>query len=151
MARIKYTTELEPEISSKAMGSELHISPKKSRELCKALKGMRSTSARKYLEDVIEMKRAVPFRKHNDSLGHKKGPMAAGRYPVKVANEVLKLLINAENNAEYKGLEPARMHIAHISAKRGRVIHGMRPRARGRGSPKNTETVSIEMILSEVR
>jgi large subunit ribosomal protein L22 len=133
------------------MGSELHISPKKSRELCKALKGMRSTSARKYLEDVIEMKRAVPFRKHNDSLGHKKGPMAAGRYPVKVANEVLKLLINAENNAEYKGLEPARMHIAHISAKRGRVIHGMRPRARGRGSPKNTETVSIEMILSEVR
>ncbi len=151
MARIKYTTELEPETSSKAMGSELHVSPKKSRELCKALKGMRSKVARRYLEDVIEMKRAVPFRKHNDSLGHKKGPMAAGRYPVKVAQEMLKLLTNAESNAEYKGLEPARMHIAHISAKRGRVIHGMRPRARGRASPKNTETVNIEMILSEVR
>jgi len=26
----------------------------------------------------------------------------------------------------------------------------MRPRARGRGSPKNTETVFVEMILSEV-
>ncbi|MDK2892408.1 50S ribosomal protein L22 [Methanohalophilus sp.] len=151
MARIKYTIDLEPETSSKAMGSELHISPKKSRELCKALKGMRATAARKYLEDVIQMKRAVPFRKHNDSLGHKKGPMAAGRYPVKVAKEILKLLTNAESNAEYKGLDPAHMHIAHISAKRGRVIHGMRPRARGRASPKNTETVNIEIILSEVR
>lgn len=143
--------ELEPETSARSMGSELHISPKKSRELCRSLRGMRPEAARKYLEDVIEMKRAVPFRKHNDSLGHKKGPMAAGRYPVKVAKEMLKLLENAENNAEYKGLEPSRMYIAHIAAKRGRVIRGMRPRARGRGSPKNTETVNIEMILSEVR
>ncbi len=151
MARIKYTEEADPETSSKTMGSELHISPKKSRELCRAIKGMRSTAARNYLRDVISFKRAVPFRKHNDSLGHKKGPMAAGRYPVKAAEEFLKLLENAENNAEYKGLDPGHMYIAHIAAKRGRVIHGMRPRARGRATPKNTETVNVEMILSEVR
>jgi len=151
MARIDYSTELEPATSAKAMGSELHISPKKSRELCRELKGMRTTSAKNYLGEVIDFKRAVPFRRHNDSLGHKKGPMAAGRYPVKVAAEVLKLLENAESNAEYKGLDPSQMYINHVSTKKGRVIHGMRPRARGRATPKNTETVNIEIILSEVR
>ena len=151
MARINYSLDLDTEVSSKAMGSELHISPKKSRELCKAIKGMRTTIARKYLEDVVSMKQAVPFNRHNDSLGHKKGPMAAGRYPVNVAKEFLKILKNAESNAEYKGLSPSHMVIAHTAAKRGRVIHGMRPRARGRASPKNTETVNIEMIISEVR
>jgi large subunit ribosomal protein L22 len=150
MARIKYTTELDAETSAKAMGSELHISPKKSRELCKAIKGMRTKAARQYLEDVVILKQAVPFRRHNDSLGHRKGPMAAGRYPVKVATEMLKLLKNAESNAEYKGLNPEHMFIAHTAMNRGRVIHGMRPRARGRASPENTETVNLEMIISEV-
>jgi len=143
--------EPDPEISAKAMGSQLHISPKKSRELGRAIKGMRTEAARTYLKDVTILKQAVPFKRHCDSLGHKKGPMAAGRYPVKVAHEFLKVLKNAESNAEYKGLDPAHMHITHICTKRGRVIHGMRPRARGRASPKNTETVYIEMILSEVR
>ncbi|MEZ5336454.1 MAG: 50S ribosomal protein L22 [Methanolobus sp.] len=151
MARIGYSIEMDPKESAKAMGAELHISPKKSRELCKAIKGMRSNVAQKYLEDVVSMKQAVPFKRHCDGSGHRKGPMANGRYPVKVAQAFLKILENARSNAEYKGLEPERMYIAHAAAKRGRVIHGMRPRARGRGSPSNTETVNVEIILNEVR
>jgi large subunit ribosomal protein L22 len=77
--------------------------------------------------------------------------MAAGRYPVNASKEILKVLKNAESNAEYKGLEPANMYIMHAVIQRGRVIHGFMPRARGRASPKDTETVNIEMILSEVR
>ncbi len=150
MARIGYSMELDPKVSSKAMGAELHISPKKSRELGKAIKGMRTTVAKRYLEEVVIMKQAVPFKRHGDGSGHRKGPMANGRYPVKVAEAFLKILENANSNAEYKGLDPEHMYIAHISAKRGRVIHGMRPRARGRGSPKNTETVNVEIILNEV-
>ncbi len=151
MARISYTTKLDAESSSRAMGSELHISPKKSRELCKQIKGMHVPVAREYLEKVVLLEQAVPFGRHCDSMGHRKGPMAAGCYPVKVAAEFLKILKNAESNAEYKGLDADHMYIAHTAAKRGRVIHGMRPRARGRASPKNTETVNVEMILSEVR
>ncbi len=150
MARINYSTEFDPETSAKAMGSELHISTKKSRELGRAIKGMHTGVARSYLENVIKLKQAVPFKRHNDGLGHKKGAMAAGRYPVGAANEFLKILKNVESNAEYKGLEPENMYIAHFSAKRGRVIHGMRQRARGRASPKNTETVFVEMIICEV-
>ncbi len=151
MARINYSVESDKDSTARAMGSELHISPKKSRELGRAIKGMRTKAARKYLEEVTVLKQAVPFRRHCDSLGHKKGSMAAGRYPVKVAQDFLKILKNAESNAEYKGLDAENMYISHISAKRGRVIHGMRPRARGRATPKNTETVYVEMILKEVR
>ncbi|MCQ1535512.1 50S ribosomal protein L22 [Methanosarcina sp. KYL-1] len=151
MARINYSVNADPEVTSKAMGSELHISPKKSREICWKIKGMKAVEARKYLEDVIALKQAVPFKRHSEGAGHRKGPMAGGRYPVNASKEILKILRNAESNAEYKGLEPSNMYIAHVAINRGRVIHGFIPRARGRATPKNTDTVNIEMILSEVR
>jgi large subunit ribosomal protein L22 len=151
MAKINYSVNGDPEISSKAMGAELHISPKKSREVCCKIKGMKAPEARKFLEDVVALKQAVPFKRHHDGTGHRKGPMAAGRYPVKASKAILKVLKNAESNAEYKGLEPANMYIVHVAIQRGRVIHGFMPRARGRATPKDTETVNIEMILSEVR
>ena len=112
---------------------------------------MKVTEARKFLEDVIALKQAVPFKRHHDGAGHRKGKMAAGRYPVNASKEILKVLKNAESNAEYKGLEPANMFISHAAIQRGRTIHGFLPRARGRATPKDTNTVNIEMILSEVR
>ncbi|MCL7414475.1 MAG: 50S ribosomal protein L22 [ANME-2 cluster archaeon] len=151
MSRIQYSVQAEPETSSIAMGHELHISPRHSREICRAIKGMKTERAKQYLEGVIALKQAVPFKRHNDSMGHRRGPMAAGRYPQKAAKEFIKILVNAEANAEYKGLDPLRMKISHISIKKGRVILGYRPRARGSSSPKNTETVNVEVILQEVQ
>jgi large subunit ribosomal protein L22 len=151
MSRIQYSVQADPETTSKAIGHELHISPRHSREICRAIKGMRTGHARKYLDNVVALKQAVPFKRHNDSMGHRKGPMAAGRYPQKAAKEFIKILINARANAEYKGIEPEDMKIAHVATKKGRVIRGYRARARGSSSPKNTETVNIEMILEEVQ
>ncbi|MEA3295014.1 MAG: 50S ribosomal protein L22 [Euryarchaeota archaeon] len=151
MSRIQYSVQTDPETTSKAIGHELHISPRHSREICRAIKGMRTGHARKYLDNVVAFKQAVPFKRHNDSMGHRKGPMAAGRYPQKAAKEFIKILINAQANAEYKGIEPEDMKIAHVATKKGRVIRGYRARARGSSSPKNTETVNIEMILEEVQ
>lgn len=151
MARIKYSVNADPELTSKAMGSELHISPRKSREICWKIKGMKTAEARSYLADVIELKQAVPFKRHCEGAGHRKGPMAGGRYPVNASKEILKILKNAESNAEYKGLEPTGMYISHVAVHKGRLIHGIMPRARGRATSKDTETVNIEMILSEVR
>ena len=74
---------------------------------------MKVAEARKFLEDVVALKQAVPFKRHHDGTGHRKGPMAAGRYPVNASKEILKILKNAESNAEYKGLEPANMYITH--------------------------------------
>lgn len=150
MGRLNYSVVSDKETSARAMASELHISFKKTREICHHIQGMKVAQAKSFLEDVVVMKQAVPFKRHHDGSGHRRGPMANGRYPVNASIEVLKLIKNAESNAEYKGLEPARMHITTIHANRGRVIRGMFPRARGRASPKNTTTVNIEMIISEV-
>ena len=54
-------------------------------------------------------------------------------------------------NAEYKGLESENLKIYHAGTLKGRTIRGWMPRAMGRATPKNTETVSVEMVLTEVK
>lgn len=139
--------------SSRAMGMELHISPKAAREICRTLRGMRVNSAKAYLEDVIALKRAIPFKRYARNVAHRHGLIKAdaGRFPQKAAREVLIVLENASANAEYKGLDPEQMRIYHAGTLRGRTIRGWMPRAMGRATPKNTETVSIEMVLTEVK
>jgi large subunit ribosomal protein L22 len=132
---------------------ELHISPKAAREICRTLRGMRANLARDYLEDVIALKRPVPFKRYGRNVAHKHGLVGAdaGRYPQKAAKAVLMVLDNALANAEYKGMESDKVRIFHAGTKKGRTIRGWMPRAMGRATPKNTETVSIEMVLSEVK
>lgn len=138
--------------SSRAMGTELHISPKHAREICRTLRGMKVVEARSFLEDVIALKRAVPFKRYARQVAHRRGLIRAdaGRYPQKAAKAVLVVLANAISNAEYKGMEPDGMKIYHAGTLKGRTIHGWMPRAMGRATPKNHETVSVEMILTEV-
>ena len=150
MARIKYSCESDPRTSSRAMGYELHISPKHSREICSTIKKMKTPKAKQFLENVIALKQAVPFKRYNGNVGHRRGKMAAGRYPVRAATEILKVLTNAEQGAEDKGLEPDRMRLAHTATKMGRTIRGTMPRAMGRATAKNTETVTVEIILEEI-
>jgi large subunit ribosomal protein L22 len=135
------------------MGMELHISPKHAREICRTLRGMRANLARTYLEDVIALKRAIPFKRYRRNVAHRHGLVGwdAGRYPEKAARAVLNVLDNALANAEYKGMESDKMRIFHAGTKKGRTIQGWMPRAMGRATPKNTETVSVEMVLTEVK
>jgi len=136
-----------------AMGMELHISPKHANEICRTLKGMRANLASAYLEDVIALKRAIPFKRYRRNVAHRHGAVGwdAGRYPEKAAKAVLIVLDNALANAEYKGMESEKMRIFHAGTKKGRTIRGWMPRAMGRATPKNTETVSVEMVLTEVK
>jgi len=153
LGRLKYSIIPEKkEKSSRAMGTEHHISPKHALEICNAIRGMRAEAAKTYLEEVIAKKRPVPFKHHNKKVPHRHGLVGwdAGRYPQKAAKAVLGVLVNATSNAEYKGLDPAGMKITHVSTKQGRTLRGWMPRAMGRATPKDTETVSIEMILTEV-
>ena len=152
MGRLNYS--LTPAVrSSRAMGMELHISPKHAREICRTLRGMRANLARAYLEDVIALKRAIPFKRYRRNVAHRHGLVGwdAGRYPEKAAKAVLIVLDNALANAEYKGMESEKMRIFHAGSKKGRTIRGWMPRAMGRATPKNTETVSVEMVLTEVK
>lgn len=137
--------------TARAMAKSLKISPKHCVEICNALRGMEVDKAKAYLNDVIDMKRAVPFKRHNKKVGHRKGleGWPTGRYPVKAANQILKVLENAEANAEYKGMDTDKLVIEHISSHRGVVIRGAIPRAFGRVTPFNTPTTHIQIVLEE--
>jgi len=139
-----------PEIHAAARGHELNVSPKAAREVCRALKGMELEKAKSYLEKVIEMTQAVPFRRHDGKVGHRKGKnMSSGRYPIKTANAILKVLESAANNGETNNIDIEKWRIVHIATSRGNTFEARFPRARGRATPKKRESANIEIVLEE--
>jgi large subunit ribosomal protein L22 len=143
--------ELDPEKTAKASGRELRVSHKHAREVCRTIKGMMLSNAKTYLRDVTEKKKAVPFRRYNKKAGHRTGlPKAfAGRYPIKAAQQILRVVEAAESNAENKGLDVDKLRIFHAAAYPGMKIKRYTPRAHGRASPKYETTTHIEIILEE--
>ncbi len=136
---------------AKAIGRELRISPKSSVEICRAVRKKNVEKAKEFLNEVIAMKRPVPMKRFKKGVAHKKGleKAYAGKYPVKAASQILRVLESAEVNAEYKGLDTERLFVKHISTQRGRVIRGILPRAFGRASAHNEQTTNIEVVLQE--
>ena len=144
-----YTATADPDTTAKALGREIPVSPKFAREVAGMIRGMKVDTARQALEDVIDKKRAVPLKRYNKRVSHKPG-VGPGRYPVKAAKAILGILDSAASNAEYKGLDVSNMAIATISVARGRTIPGHMPRAHGRATQWNQETVNLEIIIEEV-
>jgi len=151
--RFSYSFQnFDPDRMARASGRDLRISPKHSVELLREIRGMMLNDALKYLDDVINLRRPVPMKRYNDSQGHKPGKgFGPGRYPVKVAKAVKKVLLNVKNNAEQKGLDVDRLKIIHAAAHRGPVLRGYIPRAFGRATPFNEQTTHIEIIVEEIR
>jgi large subunit ribosomal protein L22 len=123
-------------------------SPKKTYEVLNAIRGRPLEEARRFLEDVVELKRAVPFRRYNQETAHKVG-IGPGRYPKKVAKSVLQVLQNAESNAEYEGLDTDQLYVFVAASSRGRIRKANMPRAHGRATPWNEQTTHIEIVLRE--
>ena len=143
--------ELDPEKTAKASGREIRVSHKSAREVCRTIKGMMLTNAKEYLRDVIDKKKAVPFRRYKKKAGHRHGleKSYAGRYPIKAAKKVLNVIEGAEANAENKGLDVDRLRIFHAAAYPGTKIKRFTPRAHGRSSPKYDTLTHIEIVLDE--
>ncbi len=148
MPHHEYSVQLS-EPCAKAYGRELRISRKHAEEICRAIKGMRLEECKRFLEGVIKKKVPVPFRRHNKKLPHRRGCRGAGRYPVKAAKEILKVIKNAEANASYKGLKPEKLRVVHACAKKGLVIRNFMPRAFARATPWNQELTNVEVVLQE--
>jgi large subunit ribosomal protein L22 len=145
-------TELDPDRTVKASGRELRVSPKHAREVCKTLKGMKLDQAKEYLQQVVLKKKPVPFRRYKKNVGHRHGieKAYAGRYPVKAAQKILRVLESAEVNAEYKGLDVERLRIIHASAYPGMKIKRYTERAFGRSSPRFETLCHVELVLEEI-
>lgn len=143
--------EFDTEKTVKASGRELRISPKHAREVCNTIKGMPLGRAKRYLEHVKVKEQPVPFRRFVKKLGHRHGMRKAmvGKFPVKTATAVLKVLRSAEGNAEAKGLDLERLRIIHASAYPGMRLKRAIPRAFGRSSPKIRTHTHVEILLKE--
>jgi large subunit ribosomal protein L22 len=57
-----YTQQTDPDTTARAIGKELPISPKFSREICRMLRGKNVAVAITMLEEVEALKRPVPAR-----------------------------------------------------------------------------------------
>ena len=142
---------LNPEKTAKASGRELKISHKAAREVAKAIKGMDLAQAKDFLRDVVAKKRPVPYTRFTKKLGHKGGMQkhCVGRYPVKTAEQVLRVLQAAQANAENKGLDVDRLRVMHSAAYQGVKLKRYTPRAHGRASPKYDVLTHVEIVLEE--
>ena len=136
---------------ARAYGKELRISYRYAVEMCREIKGKRLEDAKRFLQDIIRMKRPLPLRRYKKGVAHRSELEGwyAGRYPVKVAKVFLEILKNAEANAAYKGLDTKKLYILHAAAMKGVKIVKWIPRAFGRASPHVEQTVNLEIILEE--
>jgi large subunit ribosomal protein L22 len=139
---------------AKASGRDLRIKPKHAREICATIKGMRVYQAKNFLEDVIQLKRSVPFRRHKKKQAHRKDlkefKWYAGRYPVKTAARIYEVLTAVESNAEYKGLDVDLCRIIHAATHRGRIIKRYIERAHGRSSARYKHLSHVELVIYEI-
>ena len=141
---------LDPERTAIAVGRDVDVSYKATVEVLREIRGKNVSEAKRFLEEVIAMKRPVRYRRYVGKVGHRKGRgFGPGRYPVKVAKEVLKVIQNAEANAEYKGFDTERLWIVHAAAHKGLRIRKYMPRAFGRATPWFRQLVHIEIGVEE--
>merc|ERR1712072_356475 len=140
--------------SCKAKGSDLRVHFKNTRETAMAIKGMNLDKAKKYLEDVVDKKRAIPFRRYCGGVVRTAQAAAAGstngqaRWPKKSCEFILGLLRNAEANAEMKDLEIDKLFISHIQVNRAVQQRRRTYRAHGRINPYMSSPCHVELILS---
>ncbi|MFQ6053192.1 MAG: 50S ribosomal protein L22 [Candidatus Bathyarchaeia archaeon] len=149
----KYSIQgLDPDTTAVASGRDLRISPKAAREICRHIRGMKLQKAKEVLREVIELRRPVPYFRHRKKIPHRGGVQGfdAGRYPVKAAGEILKILDAVEANAEFKGLYADRLKIVHAAAHRARVVRKYIQRAFGRSSPYFDRLTHVEVAVEEV-
>ncbi|KAD2804009.1 hypothetical protein E3N88_37386 [Mikania micrantha] len=152
---VKYSKEPDnPTKSCKARGSNLRCHFKNTRETAHAIRKLPLIKAKRYLEDVLAHKQAIPFTRFCGGVGrtaqaknrHSNGQ---GRWPAKSAKFILDLLKNAESNAEVKGLDVDALFISHIQVNQAQKQRRRTYRAHGRINPYMSSPCHIELTLSE--
>jgi large subunit ribosomal protein L22 len=137
------TKRYDKENMAKVVGRSLPISTKFCVEICNFIRYKTTSEAKRILQEVIEGKRAIPFKIFKRDLSHKR-KIGAGRYPKKAADEIMKLLESVEANAQFKGLNTSNLRIAHINAHLA-----SRPWRYGRQRRRKAKRTHIEIIVEE--
>ena len=164
-----FTQPLQGNRLSVARATNVDVHVKACFEICRTVRGMTAGAAVRKLEkvllidsdrpDIRAKAEAIPYRLGSGNkkrkrsgpsmVGHRKGGMGPGRYPVKASRVVIKLLNSAMDNArhQHEDIDAEDMIITHLAAHRGTIKRGFMPRARGRATPKNHYQVNLEVFL----
>jgi ribosomal protein uL22 len=96
-----------------------------------AIRYRRVPESMRILDEIIAGKRAVLYKRHSTGMGsrHELGGRK-GRYPMKCAAFVRRVLVNAAANASAKDLDPEGMYVVHFAANKTTIIR--------RGASKGT-------------
>ncbi|KAK6457169.1 60S ribosomal protein L17 [Scheffersomyces xylosifermentans] len=142
-----------PAKSASARGSYLRVSFKNTRETAQAINGWKLERAQKYLDQVLDHQRAIPFRRYNSSIGRtaqgKEFGVTKARWPAKSVNFIKDLLTNAQSNAEAKGLDASKLKISHIQVNHAPKQRRRTYRAHGRINAYQSTPSHIELIVTE--
>ena len=140
-------------LAAKTRVDDLRAHFKNTYETARAVKGLKLKRAIKYLEDVLEHRDCIPYRRFTGHVGRttqaKLHGVTQGRFPEKSVRHVLMLLKNVSANAEAKGLDVERCSITHFVVQR--AVQGRRRtyRAHGRIGPYLSSNCHIEFIVTE--
>lgn len=97
--------------------SDINASFKDLCAVCDAIRYRRVDAAMRILDEVANGEMPIVYRRHNRYMGARhelKG--GTGRYPMKCAGIVMKVLANASANAKNTGYDPESMHVIHACA-----------------------------------
>ena len=144
MAKLNYAFQNSSSDTVKAYGRDLSISMKASVNICNTIRGMDAQKAIAHLDQVIVKKQAIAFTRFTDGVGHRKGPMAAGRFPVKAAQAIKGVIASAVANAANQGMADD-LKIVHICAHKAAT-----PFHQGRQRRRAMKRSHIEVVLKEV-
>ncbi|AFP65629.1 60S ribosomal protein L17 (nucleomorph) [Chroomonas mesostigmatica CCMP1168] len=136
-----------------AVGRDLKVHFKNTRETAAALKGMSLSRAKKFLENVCCQKEIVPFVRYRYGIGRKaqlkNSKSTSGRWPKKSAQNILRILKNAEASAKEKDLNPLSLYIQNIQVNKAMKGHRRTFRAHGRITPFLSHPCHINLWLVE--
>lgn len=134
--------------AAKCRIGDLRAHYKNTYEVARATKGMKINRAIQYMENCLEHKQIIPFRRYTGGVGRHAQAKAfkhtQGRWPEKSLKAVRELLINLRANAETAKLNVDDCVINHVVVQR--AVSGRRRtyRAHGRISPYLSSNCHVE-------
>ena len=151
---VKYSREPAiPTKAAKAKGNDMRIHFKNTYEVADAIRGMQLEKAQRYLQDVIEHKQCIPFRKYAATAGRTAQAhpfnVTQGRWPKKSCEHLLDLLENARANADAKGLDLKKTYITHIQVNRAPKGRRRSFKAHGRIKDWCSSNCHVELFVTE--
>ena len=138
--------------AAKAKGADLRVHFKNTTEVARVLRGMDLQVAKRYLDDVLNHRRCIPYSrllKAGRTAQAKEFGLSTGRWPEKSVQHVLSLLKNAEANAETKGLKTDNLVISHIQVNAAAKGRRRTFRAHGSITPYLSSQSHIELFVTE--